>query len=151
MCKMKISSKSDLSKINRLLYILLSIVIFISCETDIDANIYMEPEPVVYSIINPFGNIHYVKLNKTYHGGQDALISAKIPDSIYFNKPTVKLEIRTPMGMVVYRRKMEMVDNVPKETGIFASNRNELYVLKEIKFILLLIFQVEKKLLPQVH
>lgn len=113
------------------LVICLSIIIFNNCETEIDSSVFMKPEPVVFSIINPYDSINYVKLNKTFSGGHNALISAKISDSLFFDNSKVKLEVSTSSGLIIYSRRLELVENVPKESGLFASDRNDLYVLRD--------------------
>ena len=68
--------------------ILLSLtVLLLSCETEIDSNIYAEDIPVVYCNLNTNDSLHYVKLTKTFIGNQDANKMAKYSDSLYPASP----------------------------------------------------------------
>ena len=117
--------------LNNYFYIVFLIILFISfsCETEVDDAVYMENIPVVYSLINPDDSIHYVKLTKTIQAGNNTNKVVKIVDSLYYENPDVKLEIRTQTGWGVYKNKFEKTIDYLKEPGYFGSGRNEFYQL----------------------
>ena len=50
-----------------------SILMFSSCETDIDVNADYQDITVVYGLVNPNDTNHYIKINKAFLGEGSAL------------------------------------------------------------------------------
>lgn len=99
------------------------------CETEIIHDYKHESEPVVYCLINPYDSVHYLKLTRTFSGGNDARKIAKIADSLYYKNANVYLEIWSGKGWAYYRSQFEKITDIKKESGYFNSSDNVVYKL----------------------
>jgi len=84
---------------------------------------------VVYGLLNQNDTVHVIKLNKAFLGNENAYTMAKVSDSLFYKNATVTLEkikdgsnIKTINLIPVY---------YPKDTGIFATDKNIVYVTHE--------------------
>ncbi len=127
-----------------LLLILLAVTLgSISCETDIDVNADYQDIPIVYGIINPNDDNHYIKINKAFLGATNAYELAANPEN--FNYADGELEITVQefaengslvktfsttnaTGPLAITR---TVNEIPKDPGIFANSSNVLYKFVE--------------------
>src|SRR5205809_8051029 len=68
--------------------------IFSGCSTDLDTNAPYKEITVIYSVLNPAENIHYVKVNKAFQNkNSDATaIAANIPDSTTY--PAEEMQVK---------------------------------------------------------
>ncbi len=117
---------------------LISATIFLnSCSTDVDINADWQDITVVYSILNLNDTIQYVKINKAFLGNANAYDMAKISDSLFYNSINkVSLQQgRTnsngdweDYGQEIILQK---TTDIPKDTGIFANNRNDIFFTTE--------------------
>jgi hypothetical protein len=110
------------------LTLLLGSVFLFSCSNDFDVNAKWKDIPVVYGLIDISDTAHYIRVERAYLDPKaDALVLAKIPDSIYYENATVRLE-RLSNGEVFT---LQRVDGnkwgFPREDGIFATEPNWLY------------------------
>ncbi|MCK4361265.1 MAG: hypothetical protein KAV70_05930, partial [Bacteroidales bacterium] len=81
-----------MKKINLLLVILFTGLLFSACETDVDIIADYEDVTVVYGLLNQ-DSITYLKINKAFLGEGNALIMAKVEDSSnYTGMLDVKIE-----------------------------------------------------------
>ena len=62
-----------------------------SCEKDVDVIGPKENTLVVYCILNAMDTIHYVRVNRSFLGQEDAFVIAENPDSINHRDLTVEL------------------------------------------------------------
>lgn len=117
----------------RFLKLIFSIIIvsLVSCETEVDSSLFNENEPVVYCLLNPYDSVHYLRLERTFSGGEDIRKSAKIADSIYYSSPNVSLEIWSDKDWMIYQKEFEKTLDFSKESGYFLSNTNPIYKLSE--------------------
>lgn len=75
------------------IFLLLSLtVLFYSCETDFETNAEWEDITVVYGLLDQRDSVQYIKVNKAFLGDGDALMFAKIPDSINYDSLIVRIE-----------------------------------------------------------
>lgn len=107
---------------------LLSSAVFNSCSNEIDVLGNYEETAVVYGLLDAGQPMQFIKINKTFmNPGNRAVDVAKIADSLFFDtlKPTL-LEIGTGKIIPLYRANILL-----KDSGIFASSPNYLYVTTE--------------------
>jgi hypothetical protein len=62
-------------------------LLLISCETDFETNAAWKDITVVYGLLDQRDSVQYIKINKAFLGEGDALMFAKINDSINYNPP----------------------------------------------------------------
>jgi len=112
--------------------LILIFLVFISCKTKIDPYIESQPLAVVYCLfeIEPWQKrleqnyslkTNYLRLERTFNGGQNAHISAKVSDSIYFNNADVSIQYCLE-GNIISTNVLEKSFNYSKEPGIFSTN-----------------------------
>jgi len=108
---------------------------FNSCETDIDVNAELEDLPVVYAAIDPANTTHYVKINKAFL--QDNVSAVDLAgDQANFNyganELIVEVEELNSSGNVVKTYSLTRTENeIPKDPGIFDASVNVLYKFTE--------------------
>jgi hypothetical protein len=110
---------------------IISIIIFlillfsISCSTDVDINGEYQDVPVIFCVLDPSQEYQYVKVNKLFLGEASAIEIAKISDSLFYDNVSVSM---TQMNgnTVAGTWQFEAV-NMPKDDGIFASDKNIVY------------------------
>lgn len=95
------------------------------CETDVDINGDYKATPVVYGLIDYNQPVQRIRIFKTFQNAKgNAYDYAKITDSLYFKKLSVKL-INENSGAVITLNK----DNsIPMNPGVFASDSNFMYI-----------------------
>ena len=101
-----------------------------SCETDVDIIHEAENFPIIYSLLNPDDSVHYVRIQKTFTGYENALFMAKIPDSIYYRNAVVKLET-WDNNYKIQTILLEPSADIIKDKGLFASNEHKIYKTSE--------------------
>lgn len=67
--------------LKKIIVLLITILFFSACETEVDLVGSDEEKIIVYGIFNIKDSIHYLKINKTFNGHGDAYQMAKIEDS----------------------------------------------------------------------
>ncbi len=110
-----------------LLLILLSVLA--SCKNDMNVMAPYQAVPVVYCLLNPNDTVQYLRLEKTFLGAGNAYDMAKIADSIYYPEAQVNLE-KWLNGVMKERMALELTAVPARESGIFTSDPNYLYLLK---------------------
>jgi hypothetical protein len=119
---------SDCQKMKKLFSIFLLVLIFNACSTDVDIIGPYQETTVVYGLLNPNDEVHYIKVNKTFLGTEDALIMAQNRDSSeYFS---VKGRIEKWNGDnqdFSYNRTIRDTLVEDKEEGIFFSPKQTVY------------------------
>lgn len=113
------------------LHIFLIIIVFFlsnSCDNSLEVNVPWKDISVVYCILNPDENVHYVRLNKCFLGDGNVYDMAQISDSIYYTDANVSLIA----GKIVSDSKFEEDKNIPviilektsiipKDSGLFST------------------------------
>lgn len=83
---------NQMKKLLSAIMLLIALVSFHACETDVDINAEWKEITIVYGLLNQLDTVHYFRINKAYLGG-NALEVAKIEDSSsYKNNMEVRLE-----------------------------------------------------------
>ena len=119
-----------MKKINLLLVILFTGLLFSACETDVDIIADYEDVTVVYGLLNQ-DSITYLKINKAFLGEGNALIMAKVEDSSnYTGMLDVKIE-EWASGNLLNTFQLDTVTIDNKEPGLFYNPYQILYKTEE--------------------
>ena len=119
-----------MKKINLLLVILFTGLLFSACETDIDIIADYEDVTVVYGLLNQ-DSITYLKINKAFLGEGNALIMAKVEDSSnYTEMLDVKIE-EWASGNLLNTFQLDTITIDNKEPGLFYNPYQILYKTEE--------------------
>jgi len=102
-------------------------ILFSSCKTDFDVTDEWKDITVIYCLLNQSDTIHYAKISKAFLGDADAYEMAQISDSLYYNNIEVSLEEYNSSGTVTNIFSLTKTTEIPKDSGIFASDNNVLY------------------------
>ena len=109
--------------------ILLMAIGFFSCETDIDVNAEPTDITVVYGLIDPEDTVHYLKINKAFLGEGSALdLAANSSNYTYADN---ELDVSLDDGNGNNYTLIRVVNEIPKDEGIFDSSTNVLYKFTE--------------------
>ena len=101
---------------------------FSACENEVNINADFKETIVIYALLDPEDSIQYIKVNKAYlNVGIGALEAAKISDSLYLDSARVQLK-RLSTGQLIICNAEE---GPKKDSGIFANNKNILWVTRE--------------------
>lgn len=105
---------------------LLAVLSFTSCEEDINFGGDTVQTPIVFCLLNQADSVHYLKLTRTFSGDNNAVETALIADSNYFQQATVKISERVSNTIT---RTWILNDTVltNKEPGVFYSPEQMLY------------------------
>ncbi|MFC2118660.1 hypothetical protein ACFLTI_00870 [Bacteroidota bacterium] len=143
---MKRIKKDNIRLINNLnctTLLFLCLLFSFSCNPEVDDFIESRPLAVVNCIFELEGwetrlaqnntlKTNYVRLEKSYNGGQDANISAKISDSIYFDNADVRIQYCLE-GNILFTTVLEKTYDIVKEPGMFSAN--DYFIYKTIDHI----------------
>lgn len=100
---------------------------FLSCKPDVNLTSDYRDITVVYGLLNPLDQNHYIKIYKGYLTKENALVWANELDNIsYYDEIDVQLIEHKPNGEVV-TYPMDTVMSVGKNYGTFASPTQVLY------------------------
>lgn len=102
-----------------------------SCSNDLVVLAPYKDIPVVYCILNPKDSTHYLRLEKSFLGEDNAYEMARETDSIYYPGASVLLE-RWADGERKEQLALERVLNPVRNSGIFTNDPNYLYQLKAV-------------------
>jgi hypothetical protein len=98
--------------------LIITTLFFNSCETDVDINADWEETTIIYGLLNQQDNVHYLRINKAFLGG-NALEVAQISDSSsYLGKLEVIVEGRQ-LSEVEQTIVFDTATIANKDTGIF--------------------------------
>lgn len=110
----------------RAILILMILGGFISCRNDLVVMAPYKDIPVVYCILNPKDSMHYLRLEKSFLGADNAYEMAQVTDSIYYKDAIVTLE-RWADGAMKEQLLMVRKQNPARDSGIFTHDPNYLY------------------------
>lgn len=105
---------------------LLSALLY-SCDSEIDINASNLEVPIVYCILNTADSVQYLKLNKTYLLESAALLNPPHPDSQYFEGNIQIVLEKWKNNQPVEFYEFKPTNEIPKDTGFFPTERNQLY------------------------
>lgn len=114
---------------NRLVpFAMILMALFTACENEVYINAEYKETIVIYGLLDPQDSIQYIKVNKAYlNENIGALEAAKISDSLYLDSTRVELK-RVWNGQIIVCTAEE---GPKKDSGIFANNKNILWVTRE--------------------
>ncbi|MFN5444490.1 MAG: hypothetical protein ACK48V_09705 [Crocinitomicaceae bacterium] len=106
---------------------------FVSCNEDIDLSPDGKETAIVYALLDQSDSIHYVRVNRAFYGGTNALEIAQIPDSSYFKQVDVTIS-ETLNGQKSRSWKLRDTIVYNKDTnGVFYAPKQKLYYFKTDK------------------
>ena len=109
-----------------LLGFLTVLVLQVSCKNDIDINADWKETMVIYGILEPGLEQQKIRVSKAFQNGKtSALVAAQISDSLFLD--TVNVTLTNLKTGIEYKLVPQF--NEPKEPGIFANDKNPIYVL----------------------
>ncbi len=121
------------SRFHYLLF-LLSALVANSCSNDLDVFDKYQENAVVYALLDPSKPLQFVKINKVFtNPGASVKDVAQIPDSLYFDSLSPML-VELENGAVRRSIPLYRANILLKDSGLFASSPNYLYVTKEAIF-----------------
>jgi hypothetical protein len=113
-----------------LLLLVTGIIMLPACKQDFDVTADYKELPVVYGLLNPSDNVHYLRIQKGYLLDSDAYPAAGVTDSIYYSDSIVVQLKQLPNGPTFTLQKVDgnlETPPIPKEGGTFANTPNILY------------------------
>lgn len=99
---------------------------FFSCSSDFDVNDDWTAIPVVYCVLDQSQTTQYVKVTKAFLGDAPASVMAQISDSLFYNDVEVRLYEKSNGGNLLVAT-FEETNDIPRDSGYFASDRNTIY------------------------
>jgi len=114
---------------NKLRYILSFIILtgLISCETEFDPVLPMEPVPVVYGLLDNSDTAHWIKLSKSFIMDKGLLTENITTDSLIF--PGARVFLERWNGDYIYDRAELLPYDLPREDGLFPTSPNPHFYL----------------------
>jgi len=104
-----------------------------ACKDEIDLSPDGKETAVVYALLDQSDSIHYVRVNRAFYGGTNALEIAQIPDSSYFKQVDVTIS-ETLNGQTLRSWKLSDTIVYNKDTnGVFYAPKQKLYYFKTDK------------------
>lgn len=101
-------------------------MLHVSCKNDIDINADWKETIVIYGILEPGLDQQKIRVSKAFQNGKtSALVAAKVSDSLFLD--TVNVTLTNLNTGIKYNLIPQF--NEPKEPGIFANDKNPIYVL----------------------
>ncbi|MCX6227244.1 MAG: DUF4249 family protein [Bacteroidia bacterium] len=116
-----------ISRLHRLLLLLASIPVLVSCEQELRISAAGETIPVVYALINPDDSVHSIRLTRSFKSEGNALESARIPDSICFDTLVPRIELYTESGWKYHELVFIPKPAMGKDEGIFTADGIQVY------------------------
>lgn len=106
---------------------------FVACSEEIVLSPDGKETAVVYALLDQTDSIHYVRINRAFYGGTNALEIAQIPDSSYFKQVDAFVyEVANGDTLRSWKLRDTLVSN--KDTnGVFFAPQQKLYYFKTEK------------------
>lgn len=102
---------------------------FYACSNEIDLTATYKDITVVYGLLDFEQDTQWVRINKAFLGDGNALLFAQISDSLYYDTLYAYLQAYNTAGSKVGDSIVleKVIDPFPKDSGIFAWDKNILY------------------------
>ncbi len=115
----------------KLLPALLISCFFVSCSNDLDIIADYEEVTIVYGLLNPSDNTHYVQVFKGFlEPNTSALILAQDPNALYYDD-SVEVKIERGGQSILLEKIDAALIGLPKTEGIFVDSPNYVYRFSE--------------------
>lgn len=110
-------------------YLILLILIFSACTTDIELEADWKPIPVVYGVLDAQDEVHYLRVERVFQtSGQDAGDIAQLPDSVYYSDEELVVTIEKSNGLSLIMQRVDgNEEGIAREEGAFPTSPNILY------------------------
>ena len=79
--------------------LLLVLLLFTRCSTDVELIAPYKETTVVYGLLSPIDSIHYFRIAKAYLGAGNAFDMAKVNDSIYYPDADIRVILQRWNGV----------------------------------------------------
>jgi hypothetical protein len=110
--------------------LLAATLLALSCSNDFEVAAPWQDIPVVYGLLNIQDGDHFVRIEKAFlDPDANALDVAQIPDSIYYDNITVRLQRLSNGATYELQRVDGNLLGIPREEGVFANSPNWLYTV----------------------
>ncbi len=118
-----------MKKIRNISLLMGFLVLAISCDNTVDLTAEFKDIPVVYGVLSPADEDHYIKVERAFLGGDNsnALDIAQIADSLYYENLDVKVEHLNSGDVITLQKVNGEDEGLEREDGIFATSPNWLY------------------------
>lgn len=116
-------------KSNFIPFLLLTYLLFVgACANDIELNAPQKEIAVVYGLLSPQDDVHYIRIERAFlESNTSAIELAQRPDQLYFENLNVEL-LRLRDGKIIPLQEADgTVDGIERDAGIFATTPNILY------------------------
>jgi hypothetical protein len=113
---------------------IISALIFTSCETDIKTKADYKDMTIVYGLLDPNETEHYIKINKGFIGEANANDLAANADNYNYANGEIDVTIEEYKTSGIYVKTHQLtrvVNDKPKDEGVFDSSTNVLYKFTE--------------------
>src|SRR5688572_4434426 len=112
-----------------LLFIIPILMLFSSCEDDIDLTAPYKDIPVVYGLLDRNDTTHYIRIQKCYLADDNAFLFAGVQDSNYYPSSLIVyiLEFNSSGTQLDSIHLIQTINEFPKDSGLFSSGNNILY------------------------
>lgn len=108
--------------------LLILFIALMSCKNELDVLADYEQKFVIYGILNPKENVHYIRVSKLFVGEGNALLMAQNRDSIELRPEYVHAEITRLLNGVEMATYVLQPDSViPRDSGVFLYPHQILY------------------------
>lgn len=104
----------------------------VSCENEIDLLEEYREIPVIYGLIDPSTNTHYVRVQKAWLGEGNALVMGQQSDSMYYAQDDIKLtleKLQSGSNTVITSEQFLPTTDFPKDEGLFTEQGHYIFRL----------------------
>lgn len=110
------------------------LLLLYKCSSDFEVNADYKGHTVIYGLLDQNETRHYIRINRSFLGKEDASVMAQVRDSLEYANLTAKVE-RWRNGTLVntYTLKDTVLDN--KQDGYFASPTQTVYYFDEAQLV----------------
>ena len=110
------------------LFVGLFVILFTSCENDVDVNADYKEITVVYGLLNQAQDRQYIKITKAFQTEGDVLVAAKDPANSIYNPKDLEVSLDEYNGESFVRTiYLDSVLITNKDTGVFYSPNEIVY------------------------
>ncbi len=119
----------------KFLFLFLSLLILSNCSNDFVIIDKWKNIPIVYGVLSISDEYNYIRVEKAFVDDENGAFKlAQIPDSLYYDNITVKLE-NEETGDEITLEEVDVNDlGIDREDGVFATSPNILYRFKVADF-----------------
>lgn len=114
----------------RLFTLIILVLVFISCSTDVELNADYKDITIVYGLLDKNSKYQYIKINKAFLGYASVAEMASVSDSFNYNLVDVSI-LKYRNDNYVRTIHFEYTDTIQKESGFFANDKNIIYISDE--------------------